>query len=593
MRNDPGRRFSRWASRGASLLVLALAAVARGTDPTPTPVSTPAPVGGGLKEALASLQAGDAPGAIRILEGLTIREPANAEAWRLLGVAHLRRKELDAAQAAFEKALSLSPESPAAMYGLAGVAARRADSERAFRWLARVKATRKFDMSFALADPNLESLRKDPRLAALLPTAEEFANPFVESVRVLREWDGEGANDQFGWIARNVGDVDGDGVTDFVTSAPTKNVGGEAAGRIYVYSTKTGRLLWRADGAPGDRLGTGVEGAGDVNRDGVPDVVAGAPGAGKAYVYSGKDGKVLLTLFAENKDDDFGRHAAGAGDVDRDGYADVIVGAPKNGAGGPGAGRAYVYSGRDGRALLTLTGERAGDAFGSTVAGYSDARHRFLIVGAPGAGPRKTGRVYVYEGLSSRPKFVIDSDETGSALGLMFVSVLGDVDGDGVPDVYASDWSNGARGDSTGRVYVHSGRDGRLLRTLTGETAGEGFGIGPATAGDVDGDGRADLIVGAWQYGGAAASGGRAYLYSGADGRLLATYTCRVPGDTFGFDAVGMGDVDGDGTTDFLITSAWSAIRGYRSGRVFLISSGVSGRRDGSRSRKADGGNPK
>src|SRR5690349_11922202 len=101
MRNDPGRRFSRWASRGASLLVLALAAVARGTDPTPTPVSTPAPAGVGLKEALASLQAGDAPGAIRILEGLTIREPANTEAWRLLGVAYLRRKELDAAQAAF------------------------------------------------------------------------------------------------------------------------------------------------------------------------------------------------------------------------------------------------------------------------------------------------------------------------------------------------------------------------------------------------------------------------------------------------------------------------------------------------------------
>ena len=65
---------------------------------------------------------------------------------------------------------------------------------------------------------------------------------------------------------------------------------------------------------------------------------------------------------------------------------------------------------------------------------------------------------------------------------------------------------------------------------------------------------------------------------SGKDGALLKTYTCRVPGDTFGFDAVGMGDVDGDGTIDFLITSAWSGIHGFHSGRMFIVSSGVQGR---------------
>ena len=64
----------------------------------------------------------------------------------------------------------------------------------------------------------------------------------------------------------------------------------------------------------------------------------------------------------------------------------------------------------------------------------------------------------------------------------MFVSVPGDVDGDGVPDVYLSDWSNGARGPSTGRVYVQSGRDGHRLFTFTGETAGEGFGTSPSVA---------------------------------------------------------------------------------------------------------------
>ena len=190
---------------------------------------------------------------------------------------------------------------------------------------------------------------------------------------LIREWVGEGPGDQFGWIARSLGDVDGDGVEDFVTSAPTWAGTGKDAGRVYVYSTKTGKLLWKVDGAAAEELGTGVELAGDTNKDGVPDVVAGAPGAGKSYVYSGKDGHVLQTLTAENKSDTFGRHVTFAGDVDHDGYDDVLVGAPTNAAGGKDAGRAYLYSGKDGKKLATWTGEREGDAFGSTLAGYTTA----------------------------------------------------------------------------------------------------------------------------------------------------------------------------------------------------------------------------
>src|SRR5262249_15188865 len=151
-----------------------------------------------------------------------------------LGVANLRAKSYDAAEAAFARALAVKPDFPQAMYGLAGVAARKGETEKAFEWLGKVKATRKLDMTFPLVDPKLESLRKDPRLAALAPSPEEFANPFVEPVKVIREWDGEAANDQFGWIARNIGDVDGDGVADVVTSAPTNGAGGAQAGRIYV-----------------------------------------------------------------------------------------------------------------------------------------------------------------------------------------------------------------------------------------------------------------------------------------------------------------------------------------------------------------------
>jgi Tetratricopeptide repeat/FG-GAP-like repeat/FG-GAP repeat len=536
---------------------------------TPTPLPEPT-----LAAAAARLQAADPAGAARILEEVVKREPGNGRAWRNLGVAYQGTKEYDKAIAAYRRALEAEPAVPTPMYQLGLVYALRQEPDRAFEWLARARDTRKIDMTQATVAPELEPLRKDVRFAALLPSRADFDKPFVEDVRILREWDGEAANDQFGWIARNIGDVDGDGVADVVTSAPTALNG---AGRIYVYSTKTGAKLWTADGsAAGDQLGSGVEGAGDTNKDGIPDVVASAPMGGYARVYSGRDGRILLSVRAENaKTDAFGTHAAGAGDVDKDGYADVIVGAP--GAGG--GGRAYIYSGKSGALLMALSGERPGDRFGNAVAGGSDARGRlFVLVGAPRGGPRHVGRAYVYDSLTAPPKFVIDADQTGVALGGMFLSIPGDVDGDGVPDVYASDWQNAAKGQATGRVYLNSGADGHPLFAFTGETAGEGFGTSPSTAGDVDGDGHADLIVGAWQYSGAAIGGGRAYLYSGKDGRLMKTYTCRIPGDTFGFDAVTLGDIDGDGTADFLITSGWSGISGFHAGRVFIISSGVARR---------------
>lgn len=396
----------------------------------------------GLADANARLQANDPDGAAKILEGVTTREPKNVRAWRMLGTALHQGKQYDGAIAAYQKVLALQPSAPVMLYNIGCAYARKNEPDRAFEWLAKAKATGTLDMTQIQTDADLVSLKSDPRFLALLPAPSDFADPFVEPTKVVREWVGEAMQDQFGWIARNLGDIDRDGVPDVITSAPTKDINGANAGRIYAYSTKTGALLWKADGRRGDQLGNGVEGAGDTNRDGIPDAIASAPGAARA-------------------------------------------------------------------------------------------------------------------------------------LGGMFLSVLGDIDADGVPDVYAADFPNSAKGPSTGRIYVHSGRDGRRLLTLTGETAGEGFGIGPATAGDVNGDGHADLIVGAWQYAGAAQSGGRAYLYSGKDGRLLRTITCRVPGDTFGFDAVGMGDVDRDGTVDLLLTSAWSGIKGFHSGRMFIISSGI------------------
>ena len=533
-----------------------------------------------MAQAQARIAANDLDGAATILESVISRTPTAFRAINLLGTVRRQQKQFDAAIALFEKSLAVNstPANATPLYSIGAMHALKGDRDKAFEWLQKAKAAGYVDMSFAAVDPDLASLRGDARLAALLPSPEIFTQPFVEDVQIVREFVGEGGGDQFGWIARNIGDVDGDKIADFVTSAPSFVRGADRSvtpGRIYVYSSKTGKLLWTADGAGRDTFGIGIEGAGDTNRDGIPDVIASAPGGGYAKVYSGRDGKVLLTFKAENPADGFGRHVSGAGDVNRDGYADVIVGAPGNSAAGNGAGRAYVYSGKDGAVLLTLTGERPGDAFGSAVTGGATAKGFLLVVGAPGAGPRSTGRAYVYDALGATPKFVIDSDETGAALGAMFLSLPGDVNADGVDDVFASDWANSAKGPSTGRVYVHSGKDGSRLHAWTGDTAGEGLGTTHSIAGDVDGDGFADLVVGAWQYSGAARGGGRVLLYSGKDGQVMKTFTCKTPFDTFGFDAVALGDVDGDGTTDLLITSAWSAVKGYHSGRVFIVSSGV------------------
>jgi hypothetical protein len=222
--------------------------------------------------------------------------------------------------------------------------------------------------------------------------------------------------------------------------------------------------------------------------------------------------------------------------------------------------------------LLALQGTGDGDQFGSAVAGaVANDGTSLVVVGAGGGGPNGTGRVFVYRDLQADPFFVLDSDETGGWLGGMFVSVPGDVNADGIPDVYASDWANAARGPQTGRIYVLSGADGAHLLTLTGETAGEGFGTSPSDAGDLDGDGYADLAVGAWQHASAAPGGGRISVYSGKTGTLMWTLTGRVMGETLGFDSTGMGDVDGDGVGDLLVTSAWSFVNGPRSGRMYIV----------------------
>ncbi len=489
--------------------------------------------------------------------------------WYQLGLALHSQGKWDEALKAHVRAAGFPQVSRLASYNAGCAASRLGQTDAAFTWLGKAVGLGFGDRNLLATDKDLESIRKDARFGTLLPKLVSGPDLFLEKPRLLHTFVGEAGGDQFGWVARVVGDLDGDGAMDFATSAPSAQ---GWAGVVYVYSGRSGKELFRLEGQPGWQLGNAVEGRGDVNGDGTMDVVAGAPSwgtnPGHVIVAAGKDGSVLHTLTAGVAGDRFGTKVTTMRDLNGDDHAEIVVGAP-----GVGSGTLYVYSGKTGELLHSMVGEQEGDRYGCSMDATNGPGMGILVVGARKAGEGDRGRCYIYhfKQNSISQIGVIDTDAKGSNLGQYFAAIMGDVDGDGTPDVYASDWNPGCKGPATGRAFIHSGATGKLIRAIDGRVAGEAFGTSQASCGDVNGDGVADLCVGAWANSEAGASAGKVYLVSGADGSDLATWTSVQAGDTLGFDAVGMDDVDGDGHDDFLLTSAWSNVQFGRQGRVFIV----------------------
>jgi hypothetical protein len=387
-------------------------------------------------------------------------------------------------------------------------------------------------------------------LAVVVVGAARAAGSFVEPTVVLHTFAGTTAGANFGWAVSELADVDGDGAAEVIIGEPFT-----ANGTTYVYSGGSGDLVYRLDGARGDLQGFAMADAGDTDGDGVNDILSGAPGrdAGHAYLYSGATGELLHTFVGGHPGDFFGWAVGPAGDIDGDEFADVVVGAPFADQGGRDSGRAYVYSGRTYELLRKLDAGRAGDSFGSAVDGGRDLTGDGvpdLLVGARDTpGPGGPGAVYAFSGKNGRPLWRADPPETGGQFGSFFVSSLPDLTGDGVPDVHVGDYADS---EGSGRPVVLSGSDGSEIFAWPG-TPGAGAGPGRG-AGDVDGDGVEDLAVGHFTFG--ADDAGKLELRSGADGSLLRTITSATPGETFGFDAVGIGDVNDDGRPDLLVSAA-------------------------------------
>ncbi|MEZ4359738.1 MAG: hypothetical protein R3B48_06120 [Kofleriaceae bacterium] len=372
---------------------------------------------------------------------------------------------------------------------------------------------------------------------------------FVEpDVHVLYTLRAEVPGDSFGWVAERLGDLDRDGASDFVVGAPGSNAGGALAGRAYVYSGRTGALLQTITGQAGDRLGFSTAGPGDLDRDGRPDYVVG--GLGRVLALSGRDHHVLFDLRVPGEA--FGYDVGAAGDVNRDGHPDVIVGAITAAVGGVRLfGKVYAVSGKDGQILWTHEGHVAQGLLGTGVSGIDDLDGDGVPEQAVGA--RGAGQAYVLSGRDGTLLRTMAPDPTAGAFGDFFVHDAGDVDRDGRRDILVGDYADNEAGAGAGKAYVYSGRTGDPLWVLQGATAGDGFGIGRGI-GDVNHDHHADLFLASYNSSAGAPSGGKLYLYSGKDGRALRTMTGSVAGAQLGFDAVGLGDVNRDRRTDLLVT---------------------------------------
>jgi len=415
----------------------------------------------------------------------------------------------------------------------------------------------------------------------------------------------------FGYAVSPAGDVNGDGYADLLVGSP----GYGSDGTIFLYLGSPSGLgasaAWSAtinDFTGGScRFGENVSTAGDVNGDGYDDIIAGT---GQAWV--GARGRVLAwyggpsgpgaspawDLTGNDLGDNLGAAVAAAGDVNADGYADVIVGLPglrNPGNGNLSCGGVWVFHGHgDGLHNApdkVIYGDVLDSRFGAAVSGAGDLNgdnYADVAVGAPGytdwaAG---IGRATAYGGSVNGIESPAIWTEYGSVGGDAFGTVLapaGDVNGDGLGDLLVGSPNyNNPGGAGEGIVaLVNGSRSGAILINWWHiDTQSVLYGSAVGTAGDINGDGFSDILVGAWAYTGTLVQEGRAELYLGkadAPGTTSLWYRSGQSGSFLGWAMAPAGDVNGDGFGDMLVTAPNYTWNAPNDGLVLLYLGGASG----------------
>ncbi|MEW5988202.1 MAG: integrin alpha [Chloroflexota bacterium] len=352
----------------------------------------------------------------------------------------------------------------------------------------------------------------------------------------------------YGWSASTAGDVNSDGYDDVIVGAWLVDDPDRDEGKAYVYYGSAGGLSPTADWTIGGdqigaHLGAAVSAAGDVNGDGYDDVIIGAhlydndlAEEGRAYIYYGSAGGLAPTAnwYAEGDQEQaqLGYAVGAAGDVNNDGYDDVIVGAPLYDNGQANEGRALVYYGSatgpsatanwavESNQIEAQMGAAVGPAGDVNGDGYGD-----VIVGAPryDHGQANEGLGFVFlgsaSGLGVRPAWVGEGDQANAAFGASLASA-GDVNGDGYADVIVGAYFLNHPERDEGVALLYYGSAAGLSRSPNWRTESDNvdafYGYSVNTAGDVNGDGYADVVIGAPFFDNGELDEGRTYVYHGA-----------------------------------------------------------------------------
>lgn len=452
-----------------------------------------------------------------------------------------------------------------------------------------------FFLLISLLNPIWAILRRGSPAGYTSAAIELPASPLQPTAIIALDpdWlaDGGQLSAEFGYSVSSAGDVNADGFIDLIIGASKYDNGVYREGAAFIfYGNPQGLALnpgWTASsGISGARFGHSVAGVGDVNCDGIADVAVGAPRfnqdhpeEGAVYVFYGSPSGPSTTpdwLVQSNlKSAQLGSAVSGAGDVDGDGCADLLVGAPYFTNGQTSEGAVFLYSGSPSGlatspawmlesdqeyALLGAALSSAGDVNGD---GFAD-----VLVAAPhfASGYVDEGRIFAFygspSGLTSSPAWIADGEQDQALFGSA-VAHAGDVNADGYADIVVSalGYDNPSGSKDEGAAFVYYGAPGGLsaanrLVIFSGQ-ANSGFGSAVASAGDLNKDGFADVIIGAYLYTYDQPDEGVAFIYGGGEGGLAAEPRWLVQGDKnetwFGFSAASAGDVNRDGFDDFAV----------------------------------------
>ncbi len=417
-----------------------------------------------------------------------------------------------------------------------------------------------------------------------------------ELMRLVWTATGESNSDYLCNDAGSAGDVNGDGFDDLLLSTGFVDEGGSKAGKSYLYY---GSAQGLGDEPGWTRLGSHINqemgvwngGAGDVDADGFDDIVIGGERDDTVWFFYGSDAgpgsDPDRVMTGENANDKYGRVSC-AGDINGDGYSDIIIGAYAYPS-GANRGKAYAYhgsaTGLGSTPNWTYQGTVDGGGFATDVKsagdvnrdGYSDV----LITASAAFSGR--GGAYIFlgspSGLSVAPSWTFNATSDGDTE--EWCMGPGDVNGDGYDDIVLGCHNNDEVGHDAGKCYLFYGSEngpGDVWNwSLNGAGSEDELGMKMKPTGDVDNDGYADVLLGAnqWWQGGP----GYCYLFLGSPTGLAAVPDWKGvgehDGDKYGYPVGGAGDVDGDGYDEVFSTASMNDESAYDAGKVYVYAYNV------------------